>query len=149
MPDTRRILIVDDSNEQIAYYSEILEAGGYEFMVAKDGREAMDIMKANTPHLVLLDVMMPRKSGIAVFQQMKRDPNLEKIPIIIITGVPEVTGVDMKTGQERPKETYQDDMLREFGSMLREKLQSLTPDDFIEKPVEPAVLIAKIESLLG
>jgi CheY-like chemotaxis protein len=93
--------------------------------------------------------MMPRKSGIAVFQQMKRDPNLEKIPIIIITGVSEVTGVDMKSGEERPKETYQDDMSREFGSMLREKLQSLTPDGFIEKPVEPAVLIAKIESLLG
>lgn len=149
MPDTRRILIVDDSNEQIVYYSEILEAGGYEFMVAKDGREAMDILKTNTPHLVLLDVIMPRKSGIAVFQQMKRDPNLEKIPIIMITGASEVTGVDMKSGEERPKETYQDDMSREFGSMLREKLQGLTPDGFIEKPVEPAVLIAKIESLLG
>ncbi len=149
MSDTRRILIVDDSNEQIAYYSEILEERGYEFMVAKDGREAMEIMKANPPHLVLLDVMMPRKSGIAVFQQMKRDPNLEKIPIIIITGASEVTGVDMKSGDEQPKETYQDDMSREFGSMLREKLQSLTPDGFIEKPVEPAVLISKIESLLG
>ena len=149
MPDTRRILIVDDSNEDIAYYSEILEASGYGFMVAKDGREAMDMMKTNTPHLVLLDVMMPRKSGIAVFQQMKRDPNLEKIPIIIITGVSEVTGVDVKSGEERPKESYQDDMLRGFGSALREQLQSLTPDGFIEKPVDPTLLIAKVESLLA
>ena len=149
MPDTRRILIVDDSDEQIAYYSEILEAHGYAFTVAKDGKEAVEVMKSDAPHLVLLDVMMPRKSGIAVFQQMKRDPNLEKIPIIIITGASEVTGVDMRSGEERPKETYQDDMSREFGSMLREKLQSLTPDGFIEKPVEPSELIAKIESLLG
>jgi two-component system phosphate regulon response regulator PhoB len=149
MPDTHRILIVDDSDEQIAYYSEILESRGYEYLVAKDGREALELMKNDHPDLVLLDIMMPRKSGVGVFTQMKKNPDLEKVPIVIITGASQVTGVDMLSGTEKPKETYNDDLSREFGAQLREKLQQLTPDGFLEKPVEPAALISKIESLLG
>jgi twitching motility two-component system response regulator PilH len=149
MPDTNRILIVDDSNEQVAYYSEILEEHGFQYEVAKDGKEAMEVMKNRRPALVLLDVMMPRRSGIAVFQQMKKDPNLEKVPIVIITGASAVTGVDMKSGEEKPKEAYEDALTREFGSLLREKLESLTPDAFIEKPVEPAALVSKIRALLS
>jgi len=149
MPDARRILIVDDSDEIVAYFSEILEEHGYQYVVARNGKEAMEAMKSFRPDLVLLDVMMPRKSGIAVFQQMKKDPGLEKIPIVIVTGASEVTGVDMKSGEEKPKETYDDDLTREFGAQLREKLQSLTPDAFLEKPVEPEALVSKIESLLG
>ncbi|MFH1573893.1 MAG: response regulator [Acidobacteriota bacterium] len=149
MPDSRRILIVDDSEANVAYFSEILEEHGYEYLVARDGKEAMEAMKNSRPDLVLLDIMMPRKSGVVVFQQMKRDPQLEKIPIVIVTGASEVTGVDMKTGEEKPKETYDDDLTRGFGALLREKLQSLTPDAFLEKPVEPAALISKIQSLLG
>ena len=59
------------------------------------------------------------------------------------------TGVQMKTGEENPKENYQDDMTREFGVQLRERLQNLTPDGFLEKPVEPEQLISKIRSLLN
>jgi CheY-like chemotaxis protein len=149
MSDAHRILIVDDSNEQIAYYSEILEEHGYAYDVARDGKEAMEVMKNQRPDLVLLDVMMPRRSGIVVFQQMKKDPKLEGVPVVIITGASAVTGVDMKTGEEKPKESYEDALTREFGSLLRERLEDLTPDGFIEKPVEPEALVSKIQSLLG
>ncbi|MEW5984786.1 MAG: response regulator [Acidobacteriota bacterium] len=149
MPDAHRILIVDDSDEVVAFYSEVLEANGYEHAVAKNGKEAIEAMKASPFDLVLLDIMMPRKSGVSVFQQMKKDPDLGKIPIVIITGASEVTGVDMKSGEAQPKKTYDDDLNREFGAQLREKLQSLTPDAFLEKPVEPAALVEKIQSLLG
>jgi CheY-like chemotaxis protein len=149
MPDGHRILIVDDSDEVVAFYSEVLEAHGYEYTVARNGKEGLEAMRNSPPDLVLLDVMMPRKSGVSVFQQMKLDPRLEKIPIVIITGASAVTGVDMASGTEQPKKTYDDDLTREFGSQLREKLQGLTPDGFLEKPVEPAALVAKIESLLA
>lgn len=149
MPDRHRILIVDDSDEVVAFYSEVLEANDYEYAVARNGKEAIEAMRASPPDLVLLDVMMPRKSGIAVFQQMKKDPALEKVPIVIVTGMSQVTGVDVKSGAEQPKQTYDDDLTREFGAQLRERLQSLTPDAFLEKPVEPDALVAKIELLLG
>ncbi len=149
MSGTHRILVVEDSDESVAYVSEILEEHGYVFTVAQDGKAAIESMRNNRPDLVLLDIMMPRKSGVAVFQQMKRDPNLEKVPIIIITGASEATGVEMKTGVEKPKHTYNDDLAREFGVQLREQLQGLEPDGFLEKPVEPRQLISTIESLLS
>jgi CheY-like chemotaxis protein len=149
MPNTHRILIVDDSDEIVAYFTEILEEHGYEYSVAQDGKTAIELMKNNRPDLVLLDVMMPRKSGIAVFNKMKQDPELEGVPVVIITGASKVTGVEMTTGAEDPKQSYEDDLAREFGIQLREQLQNLMPHGFLEKPVEPEQLISKIESLLN
>ena len=149
MSNTHHILIVDDSDEITTYFSEILEEHGYQYSVAQNGKMAIESMRQNRPDLVLLDVMMPRKSGIAVFKQMKKDPELESVPIVIITGASEATGVEMKTGEENPKQTYEDDLAREFGMQIREQLQSLTPQGFLEKPVEPEQLIAKIRSLLN
>jgi CheY-like chemotaxis protein len=148
MSNAHRILIVDDSDEIVAYYTEILEEYGYEYSVARDGKTAMESMRENRPDLVLLDVMMPRKNGIAVFKKMKQDPELEGVPVVIITGASKATGVEMTTGEENPKQTYEDDLAREFGVQLREQLQNLTPQGFIEKPVEPEQLISKIRSLL-
>jgi CheY-like chemotaxis protein len=149
MSGAHHILVVEDSDESIAYMSEILEEHGYQYAVAQDGKAAMDAMRNKRPDLVLLDIMMPRKSGISVFQQMKRDPNLDKVPVVFVTGASEVTGVEMKTGQEKPRQTYDDDLAREFGLQLREQLSGLKPDGFLEKPVEPARLISAIESLLA
>ena len=149
MSNTHHILVVDDSDEIIAYFTEILEEYGYQYSVARDGKTAIESMRENRPDLVLLDVMMPRKSGIAVYNKMKQDPELEGVPIVIITGASKATGVEMTTGAENPKQTYEDDMMREFGMQLREQLQNLAPQGFLEKPVEPEQLISKIRSLLN
>ena len=148
MSNTHRILVVDDNDEIITYFTEILEEHGYEYSVAQDGKTAIESMRQTRPDLVLLDIMMPRKGGIAVFNRMKKDPELATVPIVIVTGASKETGVQMTTGEERPKENYQDDMTREFGAQLRERLQNLTPDGFLEKPVEPEQLISAIRSLL-
>jgi CheY-like chemotaxis protein len=149
MSNAQHILVVDDSDEIVAYFTEILEEHGYEYSVAQDGKSAIELMKKNRPDLVLLDIMMPRKSGIAVFNKMKHDPELEGVPVVIITGTSKATGVEMATGEEDPKKTYEDDLAREFGVQLREQLQNLKPQAFLEKPVEPEQLISKIKSLLN
>ena len=148
MSNVRDILIVDDNEEQVAFLSQILENNGYKYSVAHNGVEALTKMQASPPSLVLLDIMMPRKSGVNVFHQMKKSPDLTSIPIIIITGASQVLGVDMKTGERKPKESYEDDFARSFGGVLQEKLQGLSPDALIEKPVDPRALIAKIRELL-
>ena len=149
MTNLQKILIVEDEEPTILFISQILENHDYQYSVARNGREALESMKADPPSLVLLDIMMPRKSGVNVYQQMKKDQDLEKIPIIIVTGVSHVTGVDMKTGEEEVKETYGDDFARGFGAIIKEKLDSFTPEDFIEKPVDPPVLLAKIKEILS
>ena len=148
MEGNPHILIVDDEEANVVYISQILEDHGFEYEVATDGAEALVKMKESPPGLVLLDIMMPKKSGIGVYDRVKKDPDLAGIPIIIVTGASRETGVDMRSGEERPKESYDDDFARGFGAILSKRLKGLTPDGFIEKPVEPSVLVAKIRELL-
>lgn len=146
---TQNILVVEDNERAIRFVSQILENHDYQFSVARDGKEALEAMKEDRPSLVLLDIMMPRKSGVNVYQQMKRDPRLMHVPIVITSGASQVTGVDMKTGEAQKKETYGDDFARGIGETLKEKLDGFTPDGFVEKPIDPPVLVAKIKELLS
>jgi CheY-like chemotaxis protein len=149
MPHDQEVLIVDDSEESVVFLSEILEEHGYPYRVARNGREAMKAMRERRPDLVFLDVMMPQKGGLAVFQEMRRDPELKDVPILIITGASEATGVDMKTGEEKPKESYADDFTRRYGINVRGQLLTLAPGAFVEKPIDPKVIGEKIKELLG
>ena len=148
MPDDKEVLIIDDGEENVVFMQEILEEMGLPCRVARDGTEGLEALREKQPDLVLLDVMMPRKSGLMVFRAMKRDPELAKIPIIIVTGMAEATGVDIETGQEDEKESYQDDFVRRFGVGLRKQLAGLNPDALVEKPIDPPELIAKIREFL-
>jgi CheY-like chemotaxis protein len=148
MSTSRDILIVEDSEETVAYISEILEDNEYPYSVANTGVEAIEAMKEKRPDLVLLDIMMPRKSGVVVFQHMKKIPELMDVPIVFVTGASEITGVDLKTGEQQPKETYGDDFARGIGNKLAEKIQSFEPDGFIYKPIDPEILVTKIKELL-
>jgi CheY-like chemotaxis protein len=149
MSDGKEVLIVDDAEENVEFMSEILEEQGHAYRVARNGKEAMAALREKRPDLVLLDIMMPRKSGVKVFQEMKKDPALENVPIIIVTGLGDVTGVDIETGEESEKESYADDIVRRFGAALREQLSGLTPDALVEKPIDPPLLISKIKELLS
>jgi CheY-like chemotaxis protein len=142
-------LIVEDSEETIRFLSQILQDHGYPYQVARNGVEAIAAVRQNRPDLVLLDIMMPRKSGVQVFREMKSDPDLANIPIIVVTGISGVTGVDLQTGQEEPKEDEGDVVARQLGFVLGEKLKGLTPDGLIEKPITPSVLVNRIKELLS
>jgi CheY-like chemotaxis protein len=148
MSDKKQILIVEDQEEARLFLAQILEDHGYGYQVARNGDEAISELRRARPDLVLLDIMMPRKSGIHVFHAMKNDPRLSEIPVIVVTGLSQVTGVDLQTGEEAPKKDDGDVCAREIGSVLREKLQGLIPDGLIEKPVTPSTLVAKIQDLL-
>jgi len=92
--------------------------------------------------------MMPRKSGVHVYRHMKGKPDLAEIPIIIVTGASVATGVDIRTGEEQPKESYGDDLARGLGTALHDALKGVAPDGLIEKPIEPQSLIDKVNELL-
>jgi CheY-like chemotaxis protein len=149
MSSEKKILIVEDSEENILFISQILEDNGYSYIVARNGNEALAAMEESRPSLVLLDIMMPRKSGATVLNRMKKMPELQDIPVIVVTGTGQVTGVDMNTGEEQEKEGSQDNFQRAFGQELREKIFNLEPDGFVEKPIDPLVLAEKIRELIS
>lgn len=84
-----KILIVEDDTLINKMYFEKLTRDGYEVTVAINGQEGLDKMRTNRPDLIILDIMMPKLSGVEVIQEMKKDVNLEKIPIIVLTNLTE------------------------------------------------------------
>jgi len=149
MVDLSHLLIVEDTEETAIFLSRILEDHGYQYQVARNGVEAISALRKNRPELVLLDIMMPRKSGIHVLREMKSDPDLESIPIIVVTGASEITGVDLCTGQEEPNQDEGDVVAHELGSALGDRIRDLAPDALIEKPIDPSRLIGQIQRLLS
>ena len=148
MPEQKQILVVDDSEENRLFVTEILEDSGYGHRVAQNGEEALAVMRAESIDLVLLDIMMPRKSGVFVLSEMERDPALQHIPVIVITGATEATGVDIRTGEVEPVRTFADQHPRAVGARLHKKLSRAAPNSLIEKPLDPPVLLAKIQQIL-
>jgi DNA-binding response OmpR family regulator len=81
----KKILIVDDEPDINTILVTFLKACGYEAVGAKDGVEAIDLAHAESPHLILLDVMMPEMSGYQVARLLKDDPATKDIPVIMLT----------------------------------------------------------------
>ncbi len=80
-----KILIVDDDATMVNLLSTLLELDGFQPVKALSGREALDLIKADLPDLVLLDIMMPEMDGFEVLSIIREDPKTEKLPVIMLT----------------------------------------------------------------
>lgn len=81
-----RILVVDDTPDNLFLIETVLQAEGYHVEVADNGQDAMTMISAEPPALLLLDVMMPGMHGYEVVRRIRQNSNLPFIPIILITG---------------------------------------------------------------
>jgi len=82
---TQRVLIVDDEPNIVVSLEYLMKKEGYDVAVATDGDAALAQLKSFRPHLVLLDIMMPRKSGYEVCEAARADPDLAGIRIVMLT----------------------------------------------------------------
>ncbi len=80
-----RILIADDEQNIVISLEFLMKREGFEVSIAQDGEEAVEKIRAEMPDLVLLDVMMPKKSGFEVCQEVKSDPALHAVRILMLT----------------------------------------------------------------
>lgn len=87
MSEQKLILVVDDDPDLVEAVSMKLEAKNYRVAKAYDGVEAMDRIKEEKPALVILDVMMPRKNGWDVCEEIKNDAGLKDIAVVLLTAV--------------------------------------------------------------
>jgi CheY-like chemotaxis protein len=83
----KKILAIDDEADILTFYSEVLEDGNFIPITADNGIEGLKKAREEKPDLVILDVMMPKKSGMMTYKALKKDPDLSSIPVIIITGI--------------------------------------------------------------
>jgi len=81
----KKILIIDDEPDIVVYLTTLLEDQDYTVVSAADGRQGLELIRKEKPDLVCLDIMMPHKTGVALYQAVKTDPELKEIPCIIIS----------------------------------------------------------------
>lgn len=127
----KKVLVVDDDPDVRLFSITVLEENGYTPLEATNGEEAMQFIRKENPDLVILDVLMPRESGIRLYRQMKTDKKLDKIPIIILSGITQRSFLRSQKA------------LTEFGG---EEVPE--PQTYLEKPVEPEELAAAIKAAL-
>ena len=118
----KTVLIVEDNELNMKLFHDLLEANGYQTLQARDGGTALDLAREHTPDLVLMDIQLPKISGLEVTQQMKSDPAMADVPVIA------VTAFAMRSDEER---------IRAGGC-----------EDYIAKPISVAGFLEKIKRYL-
>ncbi|MBN8784657.1 MAG: DNA-binding response regulator [Sphingobacteriales bacterium SCN 48-20] len=118
---SRKVLIADDEPDILEILKYNLSSEGYEVITAKDGDEAIEKAKRTQPDLVVLDVMMPRKTGVEVCQILRAQPAFKDTLIMFLTALND------ETTQVKGLETG--------------------ADDYVSKPVSPKVFLSRVNAL--
>jgi len=93
---SKKILIIDDEPDVVTYLSAVLEANGYESFATGNIKTAMEQVKDIHPDLICLDIVMPQETGISFYTRLRQDKELKTIPVIIISGIVELSKSDME-----------------------------------------------------
>jgi CheY-like chemotaxis protein len=125
---SRKVLVVDDNPDARETVRFILEAEGYEVIEACDGQMGVEVARSLKPDLIVMDMMMPRKDGFVACLELKRDPDLSRTPIIMLSGI--------------------EDHVR--GDTASKNVQSgLQADVYMAKPIEAEKFIQVVSELLA
>jgi DNA-binding response OmpR family regulator len=146
----KKVLVVDDDKNAVKFLSVVLSENGYEPIVAYDGREGLEKIEQNEIDLIVLDVMMPKKTGFVLFKELKRKEEHKDIPILMLTAVTaSLQELDAKKEDtfERPFDSLRES-LRKGIEEMRESGE-VRPEMFVEKPVDPDAFIEKVRRLIG
>jgi len=122
--DQMRVVCIEDEPEMIDLVRLILGRKGFEVIGADGGIEGLEKVRTEKPDLVLLDLMMPDMDGWEVYQQIKADPELRDIPVVVVTA--KAQSIDKVLG-----------------------LHIAKVDDYITKPFGPQELLESVEKILG
>jgi len=129
---SKKVLVVDDDPDVVTFNVTIVEECGFTPIVAKNGEEGLNLVREQKPDLIILDVLMPRQSGIRLYRELKTDKSLSQIPVILLSAIAKKTFLRSQKA------------LSEFGD---EKVPE--PKIYLEKPIEPEELAQTIKSILG
>jgi CheY-like chemotaxis protein len=121
-----RVLVVDDEPDVVTFLTTLLQDHGFETSSAATGAEALRSIRAARPDVVTLDITMPEQSGVKAYREIKTDPSLKDLPVVIVTGVSD-----------------------DFQKFISTRKQVPPPDGFLAKPIVPETFLATIRKLLA
>ena len=135
---SKKVLVVDDDENTVKFLSVALRENGYEPIKAYDGEEGFQMVKETDPDLILLDVMMPKRSGFVLFKQLRRNQDYKDIPVIMLTAVADVLEEDESHAGddtfERPYDSLRESLKKTIVQMRDEGL--VKPDAIVEKSID-------------
>ena len=123
---SKKILVIDDDPGIVTYFTTLLQDNGYTTVAAADGEEGLQKVRAEKPDLIMLDITMPEKSGVKFYREVKEDPALQAIPVLMVTGV-----------------------MEEFKKFIHSRRQVPPPEGYLSKPVDKDELLETVRKLLG
>ena len=144
----KKVLVIDDDENTVRFLSVALRKNGYEPIGARDGKEGLQKVEESRPDLVVLDIMMPKKTGWVVFRELRKNEEYKSIPVIMLTAVSGVLEEQDALAEEEPEWGGLRDLLRKAIQHMREEGLE-RPEMFVDKPVNPEDLIKKIGDLIG
>ena len=127
MTKKAKVLLIDDDVDFVEATKIVLESKPYEVIVAYEGNEGLRKARGEKPDLIILDIIMPAKDGFTAAEELKKDPELSKIPVVILTSF-----------AARGGET----------SIAASRGLTLETEDYIDKPVSPEELLNRVEKHL-
>ncbi|MFY8067223.1 MAG: response regulator transcription factor [Flavobacterium sp.] len=119
----KKILIVDDEPNIVMTLEYTFKKSNYEVFIARDGQEALDILKTNFPDVIILDVMMPMVDGFATLEQIRKDANLQHTKVLFLSAKNKESDI--------------------------EKGLALGADAYMTKPFSIKKVVEKVEELLN
>ena len=128
----KNIMIVDDEEDIRIYLTAVLEDSGFLTCTVDEGENIFAALERHQPDLVLLDIMMPRRSGISIYRDLRSAPGISDIPVALISGIEKATG-----------------MFHDEFRALQDGRAIRPPDGFIEKPIRIQQLVEVIENILA
>jgi twitching motility two-component system response regulator PilH len=129
---SKKALVVDDNPDVRRFSVKVLEENGYTSLEAEDGESGLEMIKAEKPDLVILDVLMPRQSGVRLYRKLKTAKSLRKIKVIVLGEIAKKTFLRSQKA------------LTEFGGA-----EVPEPEIYLEKPVEPEELAEAVKNVIS
>jgi CheY-like chemotaxis protein len=127
----KKILIIDDEPDVLVFLGTLLRKNGYEVCEACNGEEGMKKVAEEKPDLVCLDLLMPEKTGIKMYREMRKDAALKSVPVIMVTGF------------STPMIGYM-----EFKKFIHER-SIPAPEGYIEKPINKEEFLKAVKEVVG
>jgi two-component system alkaline phosphatase synthesis response regulator PhoP len=146
----KKVAVIDDDENTATFLSVLLSENGYEPIVAHDGLEGMQKIEENDVDLIVLDVMMPKKTGFVLFKELKMNDQYKNIPILMLTAVAEsLSDLDAKQDDtfERPYDSLRESLRRAITEMR--EAADIRPEMFVDKPIDPDAFLARVKELIG
>jgi len=127
----KKVLVVDDELDMRTFITTLLETNGFKPLTAQDGFQGLEVARKSRPALIILDIMMPKESGINLYRELRNDPDLKDIPVIMLSALSKKTFFH----SQKVLDEYKGEKIPE-------------PAAYIEKPPEPDEILEAIRNAL-